>query len=243
MNFRHMKRRRLLLLSNSTNHGGSFLSHAEPALPAFLGDGSREVLFVPYAGVRVSFDAYEAKVAERFEALGYTIRSIHRAADPLAAVADAQAIAVGGGNTFQLLTRLAGAGLLEAIRARVHDGMPYVGWSAGSNLACPTIMTTNDMPIAEPPNFDALDLVPFQINPHYTDAVTPEHGGETRDDRLLEFVTANPAMPVLGLREGSMLRLEDGVLTLLGEYPARVFRYRRDAYAVTPGASLQFLLG
>ena len=226
---------RLLLLSNSTNYGGTFLGHAGAALRAFLGEDVREVLLVPYAAVRVSFDAFSAKVEETFGALGYGVTSIHSVPNPRAAVEEAQAIAVAGGNTFQLLARLYQDQLLDPIRERVRRGVPYIGWSAGSNVACPTIRTTNDMPITEPPSFDALGLVPFQINPHFTDARIPNHGGETRPERLLEFVAANPGMPVIGLREGSMLSVEDGRVMLLGDSPAVLFRSGQESQDIDPG--------
>ena len=226
---------RLLLLSNSTNYGGTFLGHAEDMLSAFLGTDISRILFVPYAAVRFSFDDFAAKVAERFGPLGYEVDSVHRAADPRAAVEAAEAVVVGGGNTFQLLARLYDERLLGSIADRAGGGIPYVGWSAGSNLACPTIKTTNDMPIVEPPSFLALGLVPFQINPHFTDAGIPNHGGETRSERLLEFVAANPDMPVIGLREGSTLRVEDGRTTLLGDRPAIVFQSGGTPREIAPG--------
>jgi len=226
---------RLLLLSNSTNYGGTFLGHAEDMLSAFLGTEIRRILFVPYAAVRFSFDDFTAKVAERFGPLGYEVDPIHRATDPRAAVETAEAVVVGGGNTFQLLARIYQDRLLGPIRERVGAGAPYLGWSAGSNVACPTIKTTNDMPIVEPPSFLALGLIPFQINPHFTDASIPNHGGETRSERLLEFVAANPDMPVIGLREGSTLRVEDGRTTLLGDRPAIVFQSGSAPREVAPG--------
>ena len=126
----------------------------------------------------------------------------------MAALREAEAVAVSGGNTFRLLSLMQSLGLLEPLRERARAGMPYIGWSAGSNLACPTIRTTNDMPIVWPEDCDALGLIPFQINPHYTELLPPEHQGETRDDRLREFVRLNPGMPVLGLREGSALMVQ-----------------------------------
>jgi dipeptidase E len=226
---------RLLLLSNSTNYGGTFLGHAEAMLRTFLGGDVGEVLLVPYAAVRVSLDAFSAKVKETFGAMGYAVKSIHSVANPRAAVEEAEAIAVAGGNTFQLLARLYEEDLLDPIRQRVRGGAPYVGWSAGSNVACPTIKTTNDMPITEPPSFDALNLVPFQINPHFTDGSIPNHGGETRSDRLLEFVVANPGMPVIGLREGSILQVEDGRVVLLGDKAAILFGSEHAPREVSPG--------
>ena len=233
---------RLLLLSNSRNFGGEFLAHAEGAIKAFLGRDIETVLFVPYAAVRVSYDEYTATVGQRFGELGYRVRSVHAERDGLAAVARAQAIVVGGGNTFRLLERLHDAGLMEAIRSRARGGAPYLGWSAGTVVAGLTIKTTNDMPIVQPPSFEALGLVPFQINPHYTDARIPNHAGETRAERLLEFATVNPDVPVVGLREGSALRVEDGTLALLGEQPATVFASGREPTEYAPGPSLQFLM-
>jgi dipeptidase E len=226
---------RLLLLSTSTNYGGTFLGHAEGTLRAFLGGDVGEVLLVPYAAVRVSFDALSAKVAETFGGLGYSVKSIHGVPNPRAAVEAAEGIAVAGGNTFQLLARLYHEQLLDPIRERIRSGIHYVGWSAGSNVACPTIRTTNDMPITEPSSFDALGLVPFQINPHFTDGHIPNHGGENRSERLLEFVVANPGMPVIGLREGSALRVEDSGVMLLGDKPAILFGSEHAPREVPPG--------
>jgi dipeptidase E len=226
---------RLLLLSNSTNYGSGFLEHATGTIRDFLGSAIPEILFVPFAAVRVDWTAFTDKVRERLQPLGYRVTGIHRSPDPAAAIGAAGAIAVGGGNTFHLLDRLARQGLLGPIRERVRAGTPFIGWSAGANVACPTIRTTNDMPIVEPPALDALGFLPFQINPHYTDARMPDHSGETRAERLLEFVEANPDVPVLGLREGSILRVEGTAMTLLGEKPARVFRRGRDPEDVPPG--------
>jgi len=233
---------RLLLLSNSKNFGAGYLDHAADAIRAFLGPAVGRVLFVPYAAVRVSYDAFAASVGIKLRAWGYGLDGAHLVDDPAAAVGRAEAVVVGGGNTFHLLKQLYDLGLLEAIRARVAQGIPYLGWSAGANVAGLTIRTTNDMPIVQPPSFDALGLVPFQINPHYTDAVIPDHAGETRAERLLEFVAANPGVPVVGLREGSILRLEGGKLELLGEKPARVFESGREPAEYLPGLSLQFLM-
>jgi len=233
---------RLLLLSNSRNYRKGYLEHAGDAIRDFLGGDVTRVLFVPYAGVTIAWDAYEKNVAGRFGELGYEIRSIHREKDPVRAVSEAEAIAVGGGNTFYLLAKMYEADVMDAIRERVRAGVPYMGWSAGSNVACPTIRTTNDMPVVEPPSFDALGLVPFQINPHYTEAVIPQHQGETRADRLAEFIEANPDMWVAGLMEGSILRLEGEALRLLGERPMKVFRRGEATREVAPTASLAFLM-
>jgi dipeptidase E len=211
----------LLLLSNSTNHGTPYLSWARDHLAAFL-DGVGSVLFVPYAGVRIGWDQYTGRVDAALRPLGIKVSGIHQAGDPEQAVRNAEAIAVGGGNTFHLLKQLQEDGLIGPIRERIAAGVRYVGWSAGSNVACPTIRTTNDMPIVEPAGFRGLALVPFQINPHYTDAVVPNHGGESRQERLAEFVTSNPGMWVVALREGSLLRVAGEDVQLVGE-PAIVF--------------------
>lgn len=211
---------RLLLLSNSTNPGTPYLAWARDHLAEFLG-GVRTLLFVPYAGVRMSWDQYTAGVGSALQPLGIAVVGIHRTSNPAQAVRAAEAIAVGGGNTFHLLKQLQDHGLIGPIRERVAAGGRYVGWSAGSNVACPTIRTTNDMPIVEPAGFRALSLVPFQINAHYTDAVIPNHGGESREERLAEFVAANPGVLVVGLPEGALIRVDGGRAELVGA-PARL---------------------
>jgi len=233
--------KRLLLLSNSTNFGEPFLRYPIKRIQQFLGPNIGQVLFVPYAGVRLSFSDYAARVQERFREIGISVASVHETENPAVAVDSAAAIVVGGGNTFCLLDRLYAHGLVERIRERVLQGVPYVGWSAGSNVAGPTIKTTNDMPIVEPPSLNALGLVPFQINPHYTDATVPNHGGETRAERLMEFLEMNPAATVVGLREGTMLQVEGGKIELLGDKPARVFRKGKELVEPAPGESLQLL--
>lgn len=232
---------RLLLISNSTNAGEAYLAYPMPRIGEFL-RGVREVAFVPYAAVTFSYADYERRVQARFSEFGIRVRSVHRAADPAAMIRRAEAICVGGGNTFALAKKMQEQGLMRAIRNRVKAGVPYVGWSAGSNVACPAISTTNDMPIVEPATFTAAGLVPFQINPHYTDAHPDGHAGETREQRLLEYVEANPCMTVAGLREGCILRVEDGRIELIGERPMRIFRKGLAPYEVRPGDDLNFLL-
>ena len=218
---------RLLLISNSTNPGEPYLDYPKQQIRDFLGEELRECLFIPYAGVTISFDDYEARVKERFAEIGHLIRSIHHEPDPVAAVREAGAIVVGGGNTFQLIHMIQVNGLIEPVREKVLGGTPYVGWSAGSNVACPTIRTTNDMPVVEPEGFHAFGLVPFQINPHYTDLNPPGHAGETREDRIMEYLEANHEDTVLGLREGCMFRIEGGRMSLTGKHTVRMFRYNR----------------
>ncbi|MGE3172562.1 MAG: dipeptidase PepE [Planctomycetota bacterium] len=231
--------RRLLLISNSTMHGGGYLAHVQQDLQAHL-DGVRSILFVPWA--LADHDTYARKAAPAFAALGVELRSIHREPDPLAAIGAAEAVFVGGGNTFRLLDRLHRTGAAAAIAARARAGMPYVGSSAGTNVATPSIRTTNDMPITEPPTFAALALVPFQINPHYLDPIPGStHMGETREERLLQFHEENRA-PVLGLREGGWVRVRGDAATLLGSTRARLFERGRVPRELEPGADLTFLM-
>lgn len=234
---------RMLLLSNSTCYQKGYLEHAMGDLRDFLGESVKKVMFVPYAGVTISWDTYTKKVRERYAEIGYELESVHDTSDAAAAVSEADAIAVGGGNTFYLLQSMYENGIVEPIRERVKSGVPFMGWSAGSNVVCPTIRTTNDMPIVEPKTFDALGLVKFQINPHYTDAVLPQHQGETRADRIAEFVEANPDVSVVGLREGGILRVEGDSMSLLGEKDMLLFRGGRKTAEYKPGDSLDFLLG
>lgn len=238
-----MSAKRMLLLSSSTVQGAGYLEYYESEIKDFLGAGDKRVLFVPFAGVIKTYDEYTGLVRERFEAMGYKLDSVHEFPDAREAVARAAAIAVGGGNTFHLLRGLYETGLIESIRARVLEGTPYIGWSAGSNVACPSIRTTNDMPIVEPPSLNALSLVSFQVNPHYIDAHPEGHQGETREQRIAEFIKANEGIYVVGLREGSTLRIEDSTIRLCGEKTARVFISGEEAREYGPQDSLEFLLG
>jgi len=211
-----MPARRLLLLSNSTDPQGEFLRWAEDHLQAHLGTAGGELAFVPYAVVSASHDVVTARVSGAMARLGWRVRSVHDVDDPAALIRESDAIAVSGGNTFQLLASLYANALLDPIRERVAAGTPYVGWSAGSVVACPTMRTTNDMPIVEPPSLGALGLVAFQINAHYTDFHPPGFRGETRAERLAEFVALNPGVPVLGLPEGTMVRVRGTDARVLG---------------------------
>jgi dipeptidase E len=223
--------KRILLISNSTLHGSGYLDHAETEIRSFLGDAKR-VLFVPYA--LFDRDKYAATAQQRFEKMGYALSPVHTADDPAQAVRETDAIFIGGGNTFRLLKALYEFELLDPIRERVAAGMPYVGSSAGSNVATPTIKTTNDMPIVEPPSFAALGLVSFQINPHYLDPdPNSKHMGETREERLIQFLEENET-PVVGLREGAMLRIENGEVELRGSTGARIFRKGLEPLEVIP---------
>lgn len=221
----------------------SYLEHATETLREFLGADRKVLLFVPYAAVRFSHDAYAEKVRKVLAGIGHDLESIHGAPDPVAAVRGAEAIAVGGGNTFRLVQQLQTRGLIEPLRERIAAGIPYIGWSAGSNIASPTLRTTNDMPIIEPDSFDTLAAVPFQINPHYLDAHPDGHMGETREERIEEFTVLNPDTRVVGLREGTALRVEGDAVQLIGEKPARVFSHGEEGREVEPGEPLDFLLG
>lgn len=241
---------KLLLISNSTMAGEAYLGWCKEYIKSFLKSTSaRKVLFVPYAGVSLSpngleasYNAYEAKVAGVFKTFGYELESIHHAKNPVEAVENAEAIAVGGGNTFHLVYEMHKNKVMDAIRKKALSGTPYMGWSAGSNVACPALFTTNDMPIIEPESFKCLNLIPFQINPHYLDTHPAGHGGETREDRINEFIIINREMYVAGLREATALIVEDGKMELTGRLPMRIFKYGKTAREVYPGCDLSFLM-
>ncbi|MCW0211911.1 MAG: dipeptidase PepE [Pseudonocardia sp.] len=227
----------LLLLSNSTNHGSAMFAHAREALARFF-DG-REVLFVPYAAA--DHEAYAAKAVSAFAEAGVSATPLP-VGDPASAVQGCEAVFVGGGNSFRLLRELQRSGLTTAIPEAVAAGAHYGGASAGTNMACPTLRTTNDMPIVEPAGFAALGLLPFQINPHYLDPDPgSRHMGETRETRIAEFHEEND-VPVLGLREGAWLLREQDRLTLHG-HTARLFRRGAEPVEYGPGSDLGALLG
>ena len=231
--------RRVLLVSSSTCHPTGFLDHAESELRDFLGD-VRRVLFLPWA-LR-DRDAYAEKVRERLGRMGYEVDSAHQTADPGRSVESAEAVFAGGGNTFRLLKTLYEHDLLGLIRRRVAEGMPYVGSSAGSNVAGPTIRTTNDMPIVEPPSLTALGLVPFNLNPHYLDPdPASTHQGETREERIAQFHEENDP-PVVALREAAMLRIEGRAVSVRGASRARLFRKGEPPCEFSPGDRLDFLI-
>ncbi len=239
MSTNQLHQKRLLLISNSTLHGSSYLDHAESQIRDALGKVKR-VLFIPYA--LHDRDKYAAQAGARFLKMGCDLESIHKATDPLAAVRDAEAIFVGGGNTFRLLNQLQELNLLQTIRERVNAGMLYIGSSAGSVIAAPTIKTTNDMPIVQPRSFDSLGLIQFQINAHYLDPDPDStHMGETREERLVQFLEDNET-PVVGLREGCMIWVEDGVHLLQGSTKARIFRRGFEPEEMAPGSTLDSLL-
>ena len=230
---------RLLLISSSRVHGGGWLDLFVGEIDAFLGPSIRRVLFVPFA--IADHAGYHEKTRARLAEIGVEVDSLHEG-DARERIARAQAIVVGGGNTFRLLAPLQERGLIDAIGERARAGTPFLGWSAGSNLACPTIRTTNDMPIVEPRSLRALGLLPFQINPHYIDAdPASKHMGETREQRIEEFLEEND-VPVVGLREGAFLRREGSSLRLGGVAGARLFRRGVAPEEVAVGAELDRLL-
>jgi len=219
----------LLLISSSVVHGYGYLEQPEAEIRRFLA-GKKTVAFCPFAAH--DHDVYTAKVQARFGEMGFDVVPIEK-------LDRAEAVFVGGGNTFRLLKKLYETKLLNNIRDRAKSGMPYMGSSAGTVITCPTIRTTNDMPIVEPPSLTSLGLIPFQLNCHYLDAdPNSTHKGETREQRLLEFHEENTT-PVLGLREGSMLWVENGTITLLGMKSARIMRRGQEAVEIKPGSKVE----
>jgi dipeptidase E len=231
---------RLLLISNSTVHGRGYLDHVQEQIKMFLGD-ARKALFFPFA--LYDRDDYAAKAKSRFAAMGYTLESAHVTDNPKKAIDRAEALFIGGGNTFRLLKTLQDRELLAAIRRKVKSGAPYIGSSAGSNVAGPTIKTTKDMPIVQPRSFDSLGLVPFQISPHYLDPdPNSTHMGETQEERILQFLEENET-PVVGIREGAWILIENGAVMLKGETGARIFRRGQAPVEVSPGSEISKLVG
>lgn len=229
------------MVSNSTLHGSGYLDHCQQQITDFFGKGVKRVLFVPYA--LHDRDGYTRTARNKFKALGYEVDGIHEAADPVEAVRKAEAIFIGGGNTFRLLKSLYDNKVVSEIRRRVfEDGVPYMGSSAGTNVATVSISTTNDMPIVYPPSFAAIGLVPFNINPHYIDPdPNSRHMGETREQRITQYHEEVDTC-VLGLREGCMLLVEENRATLLGSTNARLFNRGKPCVEYNPGSDLSFLL-
>jgi len=231
---------RILLISNSTVHGRGYLDHVEDEIRIFLG-ATKRILFFPFA--LFDRDDYAAKAKARFAAMGYALESAHAVPDPQKAIDQTDAIFIGGGNTFRLLKALQDFELLEPIRRKVKSGAPYVGSSAGANVAGPTIKTTKDMPIVQPRSFDSLGLVPFQISPHFQDPdPNSTHMGETQEERIFQFLEENET-PVVGMREGAWLLCENGVVTLKGKTGARIFRRGQAPVEAKPGENIVDLVG
>lgn len=232
----------LLLISNSTLHGSGYLDHCADEICKFL-DDRKTVLFIPYARPSgMTHEEYTKIARERFNKMGYKLTGVHEYKSPKEALNSAESIFIGGGNTFVLLNGLYKADILDDIRNKVKAGTPYIGTSAGSNVACKSIKTTNDMPIVYPPSFDALGFVPFNINPHYLDPdLKSKHKGETRETRIKEFHFFN-SEHVIGLREGSMLHIVGDKIILKGTTGARVFKKNTEPKEFKSGDSLDFLL-
>ena len=220
-----------LLLSASREGNTNYLEHAIPFISQFLDLNGKKhsnedlnVVFIPFAGVTISYDQYTDMVKDAINELPINISGIHKFDDEKQAIRDCDVIMVGGGNTFELLNQLYKRELITTIKEKISNSGKYIGWSAGSNIAGSSIRTTNDMPIVQPESFEALALVPFQLNPHYTEYKAPGHNGETREMRIQEFMTLNPTQTVVGIEEGSALQLSADCLKLIGEKPAYVFQ-------------------
>jgi dipeptidase E len=245
-----MTPQQLLLISNSTNPGEDYLEWTEAYISKFLKNTSvHKILFIPFAGINLtpdgvnpSYELYTEKVKKVFNRLGYQVYSIVNEENPVKAIEDAECIMIGGGNTFFLVHMLYKWKLMEPIRRKILSGTPYIGWSAGSNVACPSLRTTNDMPIIEPESFNTLNIVPFQINPHYQDTYPIDHGGETREQRILEFLAVNPLIRVAGLRERTALHVEGNKVNLLGTRPMRYFEFGQQPKEFNPGDNLEILM-
>ncbi len=227
----------LLLLSNSRSPDGSFLVHARAAIAA-IAAGRTRALFIPFAAVTMPWSDFTETVRAVFAAAAVAVEAVPLTGDVGGALAAAEMVVIGGGNTFQLLRECRTRGLLQPIAQRVRQGVPYIGWSAGANLACPSISTTNDMPIVDPGGFGALGLVDFQINPHFTNALPPGHQGETRVRRIAEYLLVNPDRTVIGLPEGDWLRVTGSATVLCGPVCAPVFRAGRPTTVLLPGQAL-----
>ena len=234
---------KLLLISNSTMAGQPYLDYPKYEIQNFLGSKPVTALFIPYAAVTFSYDEYCDKVEHRFSETGHHIRGIHTFSNSVKAIENAEAIVVGGGNTWQLVRVLHDKKLMFPIREKVFNGTPYIGWSAGANIACPSLKTTNDMPVVDPRGFDCAGLIPFQINPHYQDVKVEGHAGETREQRIEEYIELNPDTFVAGLREGTMLKLEENQLKLIGDKKCRVFKKGKTPLELSSADDLSFLLG
>lgn len=229
----------LLLISSSQVYGRGYLDHCAEEIKSFLGGKIKEILFIPYA--KKDRDAYTEKVGRRLEKEGFFVKGIHKSDNPVKAAEDAEAVFTGGGNTFLLLNELYENKLIEPLREKILNGMSYFGSSAGSNIAGLTIKTTNDMPIIYPPSFEALSVVPFQINPHYIDPLPDElQAGETREERIKEFHEWNSA-PVVGLRQEAILLVKGKSALLKGGQGAKVFRQGKPPQDFISGDNLDFL--
>lgn len=227
-----------LLISASSYQDTGYLRHCKNWVKDFLGEsGKEEILFIPYAGVRRSNDEYEQKVIDRLK--NKNIKSIHHYEDKISAIKNANSIAVGGGNTFMLLYTLYKLNLVEPIKEAVANGAKYFGWSAGANIAGKTMMTTNDMPIIMPKSFDSLNIFPYQINPHFISGKLAGHNGESREERLEEFLIANPKETIYALPEGTALLIEDSEAEVIGHSEILKFEYQKEIEKIEVGTKFK----
>lgn len=227
-----------LLISASSYQDTGYLRHCKNWVKEFLGEcGKEEILFIPYAGVRRTNDEYEQKVIDRLK--NSNIKSIHHYEDKISAIKNASSIAVGGGNTFMLLHMLYKLNLVEPIKEAVANGTKYFGWSAGANIAGKTIMTTNDMPIIMPKSFDSLNIFPHQINPHFISGKLAGHNGESREERLEEFLIANPKETIYALPEGTALLIEDSEAQVIGHSEILKFEYQKEIEKIEVGTKFK----
>ncbi|WP_462108215.1 dipeptidase PepE [Campylobacter concisus] len=227
-----------LLISASSYQDTGYLRHCKNWVKDFLGEsGKEEILFIPYAGVRRSNDEYEQKVIDRLK--NKNIKSIHHYEDKISAIKNANSIAVGGGNTFMLLYTLYKLNLIEPIKEAVANGAKYFGWSAGANIAGKTMMTTNDMPIIMPKSFDSLNIFPYQINPHFISGKLVGHNGESREERLEEFLIANPKETIYALPEGTALHIKGSEVEVIGHSEILKFEYQKEIEKIEVGTKFK----
>ena len=227
-----------LLISASSYQDTGYLRHCKNWVKEFLGEcGKEEILFIPYAGVRRTNDEYEQKVIDRLK--NSNIKSIHHYEDKISAIKNARSIAVGGGNTFMLLYMLYKLNLIEPIKEAVANGAKYFGWSAGANIAGKTMMTTNDMPIIMPKSFDSLNIFPYQINPHFISGKLAGHNGESREERLEEFLIANPKETIYALPEGTALLIEGSEAQVIGHSEILKFEYQKEIEKIEVGTKFK----
>ena len=227
-----------LLISASSYQDTGYLRHCKNWVKDFLGEsGKDEILFIPYAGVRRTNDEYEQKVIDRLK--NKNIKSIHHYEDKISAIKNASSIAVGGGNTFMLLYTLYKLNLIEPIKEAVANGTKYFGWSAGANIAGKTMMTTNDMPIIMPKSFDSLNIFPYQINPHFISGKLAGHNGESREERLEEFLIANPKDTIYALPEGTALLIEGSEAEVIGYSEILKFEYQKEIEKIEVGTKFK----
>ncbi|WP_462105158.1 dipeptidase PepE [Campylobacter concisus] len=227
-----------LLISASSYQDTGYLRHCKNWVKEFLGEcGKEEILFIPYAGVRRTNDEYEQKVIDRLK--NSNIKSIHHYEDKISAIKNAKSIAVGGGNTFMLLHMLYKLNLIEPIKEAVANGTKYFGWSAGANIAGKTMMTTNDMPIIMPKSFDSLNIFPYQINPHFISGKLAGHNGESREERLEEFLIANPKETIYALPEGTALFIENSEAEVIGHSEILKFEYQKEIEKIEVGTKFK----